>query len=143
MSQGAPLAYMLDTNVCIHVMTGRVEGVRERLSRIPPQQVIISALVLAELRFGIHASAAERRSENMQALNDFLAMVAVDDWDWPADTADLYGHQRAALKARGLPIGANDLLIGCHALHLGRVLVTQKRREFERLDGLQVESWVD
>ena len=141
MSQGAPLAYMLDTNVCIHVMTGRVEGVRERLSRIPPQQVSISAVVLAELRFGIHASAPERRSENMQVLNNFLAMVAVHDW--PADAADLYGQQRAALKARGLPIGANDLLIGCHALHLGRVLVTQKRREFERLDGLQVESWVD
>lgn len=61
MSPGAPLAHRLDTNACIHVMTGRVEGVRERLSRIPPQQVSISAVVLAELRFGIRASAAERR----------------------------------------------------------------------------------
>lgn len=57
--------------------------------------------------------------------------------------ADLYGQQRAALKVRGLPIGAKELLIGCHALHLGRVLVTQNRRKFERLEDLQVESWVD
>lgn len=71
----------------------------------------------------------------------FLAMVAMNDW--PAVAAVLYGQQRAALKGRGLPISANDLLIGCHALHLGRVLVTQNRREFERLEGLQVESWVD
>lgn len=141
MSQEAPHAYMLDTNACIHVMTGRVEGVRQRLSRVPPQLVSISAVVLAELRFGIHTSAAERRPGNLQALNDFLAMVAVHDW--PAEAADLYGQRRAALKAQGLPIGANDLLIGCHALHLGRVLVTQNLREFERLEGLRVESWVD
>jgi tRNA(fMet)-specific endonuclease VapC len=103
--------------------------------------VSISAVVLAELRFGIHASAAERRPGNLQALNDFLSMVAVHGW--PAEAADLYGARRVALKAQGLPIGANDLLIGCHALHLGRVLVTQNLREFERLEGLRVESWVD
>jgi tRNA(fMet)-specific endonuclease VapC len=41
----------------------------------------------------------------------------------------------------GQPIGANYLLIGCHALHRQRVLVTQNLREFERLQGLSVEDW--
>jgi predicted nucleic acid-binding protein len=33
------------------------------------------------------------------------------------------------------------MLIGCHALHRQRVLVTQNLREFERLQGLSVEDW--
>jgi tRNA(fMet)-specific endonuclease VapC len=61
--------------------------------------------------------------------------------DWPAEAATLYGEQRAALRRGGQPIGANDLLIGCHALHRGRVLVTQNLREFQRLEGLRLEDW--
>ena len=129
---------MLVTNACIHVMTDRVEGGRQRLSRIPPQQVSISAVVLAELRFGIQTAAEERRQGNLQALNDCLAMVAVHDW--PGEAADLYGQRRAALKAEGIPVAANDLLIGCHALQLGWVLVTQNLRQFGRLESLRVES---
>jgi tRNA(fMet)-specific endonuclease VapC len=35
-----------------------------------------------------------------------------------------------------------DLLIGCHALALGAVLVTNNTREFERIEGLRLENWV-
>ena len=95
-------------------------------------------MVLAELRFGIQTAAADRRQGNLQALNVFLAMVAVHDW--PGEAAELYGQRRAALKVQGIPVAANDLLIGCHALQLGRVLVTQNLREFGRLEGLRVEN---
>lgn len=47
----------------------------------------------------------------------------------------------STINRLGQPIGANDLLIGCHALHRQRVLVTQNLREFERLQGLSVEDW--
>jgi tRNA(fMet)-specific endonuclease VapC len=80
-----------------------------------------------------------RQATNQQALDRFLEMVDVEDW--PAEAATLYGEQRAALRKLGQPIGANDLLIGCHALHRQRVLVTQNLREFERLQGLSVEDW--
>lgn len=36
---------------------------------------------------------------------------------------------------------ANGLLIGCHALHRQRVLVTQALREFELLEGLRLANW--
>ena len=130
---------MLDTNACIHVITGRVPSVRERIQEIPPEQIGISAVVVAELQFGISLAAPLRRETNQEALNRFLEMVVVEDW--PAEAASLYGEQRAALGRLGQPIGANDLLIGCHALHRQRVLVTQNLREFERLQGLRVEDW--
>jgi len=43
----------LDTNACIHVFTGRVPSVRECLQAIPPEQIGVSAVVVAELQFGI------------------------------------------------------------------------------------------
>ena len=39
-------------------------------------------------------------------------------------------------------IGANDLLIAAHARSLNLTLVTNNTREFERVEGLQVENWV-
>jgi tRNA(fMet)-specific endonuclease VapC len=35
-----------------------------------------------------------------------------------------------------------DLLIGCHALALNAVCVTNNTREFERIEGLKLENWV-
>jgi len=131
--------YMLDTNACIHVITGRVASVRERLQAIPPEQIGVSAVVVAELQVGISMATPSCQASNQQALERFLEMVVVEDW--PAEAAALYGEQRAALRRLGQPIGANDLLIGCHALHRQRVLVTQNLREFERLQGLRVEDW--
>lgn len=130
---------MLDTNACIHVITARVPSVRERLQAIPPEQIGISAVVVAELQFGISLAAPTRWETNQQALDRFLEMVVVEDW--PAEASSLYGEQRAALRRLGQSIGANDLLIGCHALHRQRLLVTQNLREFERLQGLRVEDW--
>jgi hypothetical protein len=48
---------------------------------------------------------------------------------------------RAELERDGQPIGAYDMLIGAHARNLGLVLVTNNRREFDRISGLRVESW--
>ena len=54
---GLVINYMLDTNTCIHVITGRVASVRERLQAIPPEQIRVSAVVVAELQFGISLAA--------------------------------------------------------------------------------------
>ncbi|MEN9878066.1 MAG: virulence-associated protein VapC1 [Cyanobacteriota bacterium] len=130
---------MLDTNACIAVMTGREPAVREQLALTKPEQISVSAVVVAELRYGISYLAPERQSSNSEALRAFLQEVEV--LDWPSQAADLYGEVRAELRRRGKPIGANDLLIGCHALQLQRVLVTHNVREFDRIPGLKLEDW--
>jgi tRNA(fMet)-specific endonuclease VapC len=44
-------------------------------------------------------------------------------------------------SSAGTPIGAYDLQIGTIALVNKLTLVTQNTREFERVEGLQVEDW--
>ena len=48
---------------------------------------------------------------------------------------------RAALKTKGQPIGAYDVLIAGTGLARGLVVVTSNVGEFKRVSGLQVENW--
>lgn len=48
---------------------------------------------------------------------------------------------RAALKRKGTPIGAYDLMIAGAGLARGMIVVTANVGEFMRVDGLQVENW--
>jgi tRNA(fMet)-specific endonuclease VapC len=59
-----------------------------------------------------------------------------------AAAAAAYGPIRAILEQQGTPIGAMDLLIATHALSLGITLLTNNSREFRRVEGLQMETWV-
>ena len=70
----------------------------------------------------------------------FLAGIKIFPFDETA--AKEYGDIRATLERRGTPIGANDLLIAAHARALQLTLVTNNVREFERVNGLQIENWI-
>ena len=59
------------------------------------------------------------------------------------DCTNLRPSGAAGLWAQGLPIGVNDLHIAAHARSEGLTLVSNNLREFERVDGLLLENWVD
>ena len=128
---------MLDTNICIHAIKRNQSEIVRRLERTRPQDLAISSAVAAELWTGVMKSRERRRNE--QALNEFLAFVEV--LDWPSDAARVCGEIRAALQAKGRPIGAMDLLIAAHTIHVRAALATRNRDEFERVEDLRIESW--
>ena len=43
----------------------------------------------------------------------------------------------------GTPIGVNDAMIAAHARGLGCVLVTNNRKHFAKVSGLDVENWTE
>lgn len=132
------MRYLLDTDICIYIMKSHPASVRARLKRIPVDSVAISAIVLAELRYGIVKS--RLHEQNAAALQDFLGYCRVEDW--PHEAAPLYGEIRATLERDGTPIGGNDLLIAAHAVYAKATLATHNTREFRRVPGLKIEDWV-
>ena len=46
------------------------------------------------------------------------------------------------LKTKGTIIGSNDLFIAAHAKSLGAILVANNEKEFQRVEGLQIENWI-
>lgn len=132
------MRFMLDTDTCIALIKRKPANTLRRLTSLEAGEAGISAVTLAELRFGVAKSA--ERERNARALDEFLLPLEVADLDEAA--ADSYGAVRASLEASRTPIGPLDTLIGAHALSLGSVLVTHNLREFRRIRGLAVEDWL-
>ena len=131
------LRYMLDTNICIYVILNRPAGLRERFNELS-EQLCISTITLAELHFGVEKSA--RVTKNRNIVEEFVARLEIQPFS--VDAAVHYGQIRAALERAGRPVGLHDMLIGAHARSEGLTLVTNNRREFDRIPGLVVENWV-
>jgi tRNA(fMet)-specific endonuclease VapC len=131
--------YLLDTNVCVDYLTGRFPSVVGRVQRSSPEELCVSSVVAAELRYG--AEKSTHRRQNHARLDVLLSEMSVVDFDVGA--ASVYGRLRNELERAGAMIGPNDMLIGAHSLSLGLVLVTDNTREFRRIKGLRVENWRD
>lgn len=133
------MRYMLDTNICIALIKRKPPKALRRFDRLTAGDVGISAITLAELRYGVAKSQNQER--NRQALEEFLLPLEIADFDESAAAA--YGTVRADLENAGRPIGPLDTQIGAHAQSLGAVLVTNNTAEFRRIKGLKIENWLD
>jgi len=131
------MQYLLDTNICIHIINERPEKLIQKFER-HAEQLSISSIGLAELLYGAEKSA--RRLASIEAVANFTARLEVLPFAHGA--AEHYGQIRTELERAGKPIGTHDLLIAAHARSEGLILITQNRREFDRVRGLRVESWI-
>lgn len=131
------LRYILDADVCIHVLRRRTPILRDRLADAA-RKMAISTITLTELNVGVEKSATpiERRDE----LNAFCAALVLLDYD--ADAADHAADIRAKLERMGQKIGPIDTLLAGHVRSLGATLVTGNTREFSRVPGLLHEDWL-
>ncbi|RYG95244.1 MAG: tRNA(fMet)-specific endonuclease VapC [Alphaproteobacteria bacterium] len=132
------LKYMLDTNICIFTIKNRPEQVREAFNRFH-NQLCISSVSFMELIFGAEKSASPEK--NLRVVEGFAARLEVLSYDEPA--ASHTGHLRAELARSGTPIGPYDQLLAGHARSRGLIMVTNNRREFDRVPGLRVEDWTE
>jgi tRNA(fMet)-specific endonuclease VapC len=130
---------MLDTNICIYAIKHKPEMVFSRLQQHNPTEMCISSVTYAELMHGVEKSQAVEK--NRLALTLLLANIEIMNFD--AAAAEAYGRIRANLEKRGTPIGPLDMMIAGHAKSLGYILVTNNTREFERIQSLQLENWVE
>jgi len=129
--------YLLDTNVCVDYLTGRHPAVVERIQASAPENLRVSSVVVAELRYG--ADRSERPRANHARVDVLVEEIECVDFDLEAAAA--YGRLRVRLERAGRPIGPNDMLIAAHALSLELVLVTDNTDEFRRVKGLKLDNW--
>jgi tRNA(fMet)-specific endonuclease VapC len=131
------MRYLLDTNVCVDILSQRYPAVAERLQRCSPADLCISSVVVAELRYG--ADKSQRSAENHRRIDLLLGDIPCFDFD--PNAASVYGRIRTDLEKRGEPIGPYDLMIAAHALSLRLTLVSDNVKEFKRVRGLQIDNW--
>lgn len=127
--------YMLDTNTVRYLLRG-VPAVTKRLIQKPMASLWISAITEGELLFGIAKRPEAKRLH--RAVSEFLNRVEVVPWN--SAVAERYGKTRAEMELLGKVIAPLDMLIGCHALSLDYILVTNGKT-FVQLKGLEIEDW--
>jgi tRNA(fMet)-specific endonuclease VapC len=128
--------YLLDTDTVSFALRGEGQvGVHIRGCR--PSELCISAITVAELRYG----ADRRGARKLHVLIDaFTSAVEVAPFDEAA--AREFGRIGDLLAERGTPIGEFDVLIAAHAVALRCTLVTNNVRHFSKVSGLALENWL-
>ena len=132
------MLYMLDTNICSFIIREKPITIKERLKQIESKHTVaLSSVVVSELLYG----AKKKKSDKLtKIVTLFIDNFVIYDFDKRAAIA--YADIRTTLESQGNIIGSNDLFIASHAKSLKAILVTHNTREFQRVDGLSVESWV-
>lgn len=129
--------YLLDTNACVAFLRRQDSTVARKLATVSLTDVVVCAIVKAELYYGIQRSTQPQANwvQAQNFLNNFISLPFDDD------AAEVYGRIRAQLAVAGTPIGPNDLMIAAIALANDLILVTHNTREFSRVQGLRREDW--
>ena len=129
---------MLDTNICIYIIKRKPMEVIERFRLLPISQVCVSSITVSELEYGVIKSS--KPAKNHSALAQFMAPIEILPYGDAA--AQHYGELRVYLEKHGNPIGALDMLIAAHALSIDCALITNNKKEFERVPHLTIDNWV-
>jgi predicted nucleic acid-binding protein len=138
------VSFLLDTNVVSEWVRARPdEGVVAWLANVDEDRLFVSAVTLAELRYGIERMPAGRRRVRLeQWLREELPLrfgarvLPVD-----AAVADRWGRLVAAREALGRPIGSIDAFIAATAQAHQLALVTRNTADFDGSVQAVVDPW--
>jgi tRNA(fMet)-specific endonuclease VapC len=122
------LKYLFDTNAVILAIDGRDMAFAERLADAWADDIVTSAIVLAEVAYGT-ARGMKPVAELLEVFIEEAPVMPFDD--------------KAARVYAKLPFrrGGFDRLIAAHALALGLTLVTANVADFADVPGLKLEDW--
>ncbi|SNT17145.1 tRNA(fMet)-specific endonuclease VapC [Ekhidna lutea] len=131
------MKYLFDTCVISDFVKGDLNTI-EKIKSTSPLQIGTSAITEYELRYGL-----EKNSNLKRAIKDAVLGFLNDVVILPFGSKESIAASniRASLEKAGTPIGAYDILIASTAIANNLILVTSNEREFERIQGIQIENW--
>ena len=126
------MKYLLDTNICVHFLRGKFE-MDKILKEKGLENCYISEVTVLELRFG-----AENSKD--KAVDVFLkGIVIVPIYG----SIKKYAEEKVRLNKIGKPQNDEfDLLIGVTAIENKLILVTENKKDFQNLLGIDIENWI-
>ncbi|HBL56388.1 MAG TPA: type II toxin-antitoxin system VapC family toxin [Candidatus Lambdaproteobacteria bacterium] len=133
------MRYLLDTDTCIYLIKKQSPEIIEHFKSHKISAVAVSIISYFELEYGVRNSDSVR--QNKAALNKFIDSIHLIGMDRLA--ADSSALIRAELKKKGTSIGPYDTFIAGIALSQNLILVSNNIREFERVEGLKIENWLE
>lgn len=133
--------YLLDTDICVYYLKGEYE-LNQKIENVGVENCYISEITIAELQFGVECSDEKHKEENqknLEELKDVIQprIVTINS------CFNVYAREKAKLKRKGKMLGEFDMLIGCSAVANNMIMVTRNVNHFKRIEGIQIENWID
>ena len=130
---------LIDSSVLIAAERGKL-NLEDQLEERGDEPVAIAAVTASELLQGVHrAGTTTQRSRREAYVERVLAELAVIPFDLV--TARIHARLWATLAAKGINVGAHDLLIAATALAVGFDVATRDVRSFPKIPGLTTARW--
>ena len=133
------MGVILDSSVLIEAERGHLD-IDRFINDRETQPFGLSVITVAELLHGVHRADSEKRRVKRSAyVEKVIELFPI--YPFGIDTARVYAQLWATLLRKGVQIGAHDLIIGSTAIALGFSVATFDKRDFERIEGLELERW--
>lgn len=131
------MKYLLDSNICIHLLRQRAEVIRA-IQRVKWSNCCISEMTVVELFYGAESSL--HREQNIKEVEEFVDSITV----LPLSSCIReFCRQKAKLRKDGKLIEDFDLFIGCTAISNDCVMVSENHKHLSRIEGIALENWVE
>ena len=104
---------------------------------ITQTRLTTTPITACELFKGAYKST--KREKELQKVKHILSLLEV--LNFSIEASERYGRLMASEGLKGSPIGDLDAMIAGIALTHGESVVTTNLKHFERVEGLQVETW--
>jgi len=129
------MRYLVDTDWIIDQLRGK-EEVRDKLKELRPAGVAVSIISIAELYEGIYSSRDPVKDQKIleNLLTQFLTL-GID-----SEICKAFGKERSRLRQQRKVIDNFDLLIASTCLYHNLTILTNNRRHYEMVNGLNIIS---
>ena len=132
------MKYLLDTNICVFFLRGKL-NLDEIIKEKGYENCFISELTAFELKYGAENILNPEKSH--KAVNKFLKGIKILPI---SEIGDEYAKIKVKLRKQGTPMHDEfDLMIGVTALFYNLTLVTDNIKDFRFIENLEVENWFD
>jgi tRNA(fMet)-specific endonuclease VapC len=130
------MKYLLDTNICVYFLN-KNSTVINRLQPIPDEDIAVSIISIAELKFGAYNShKIENNLEKIEHFKNIIQPIGVT-----SDIADKFGQIKTYLRTHGMIVDDFDILIGATAITFHLTLITNNTRHFINMPAIVLDDW--
>jgi tRNA(fMet)-specific endonuclease VapC len=130
------MRYLLDTNICVFFLRGKL-NLDEIIKEKGRENCFISEITVAELRYGAENSDDPIKSH--KAVDLFVNSLSIIPI---FGSIRRYAKEKVRLRKSGKPIHDEfDLMIGATAIENKLTLISDNRKDFERLEGIKIDNW--
>jgi len=122
--------YLIDSDILIDFLNNRAEAIR-LLIKFEESEMAISVITFAEILEGLVGD--RKKYLNVRKGLSELSMLPVE-----ANIAEQFANVRALLRSKGQLIENMDIFIAATALVHNLILVTNNKKDFDKIHNLQI-----